>query len=551
MASNKSIREEFIKVCFNRSKDFSVSLNDNLIDHVNNIISSSKESQPITDSLNNPVFGSGKYNTAQNYTSYELENDTLNWPLWLALFNDSWVFKRAIEKPAQDMINSGFTIIGSEDYSKVYKQYKKFKKSLIDLLKWGALFGGSIAVIMLDNCEDSDYAKPINKEKLKSGIMKLYVTDRWYGVSVTTTNTVSSMKDIDFGKPEEYMITFGDGKSIRVHHSWILRYEHRTAPNLIKNGQLQGWGYAEGAHILTELKRDDELKNAITVLVQKSNIEVIKMAGMRGVFMGADKTNQEQLTKRLEMVNWGRNYNSLTFLDADDQYEMTGFSGLGGLSDILQQNMWMIAAALDMPNVLFGDLKNGFSADQDAMTRYAETIKNRCEDFYRPILQKFLKILFIKFDIKGECSFEFNSLIKNKENADKVTAISQLTGALQTLNNIGVISKFQIASGLRDYMDKDIISIQFTEEQLNKLKYEEEMEIIGVYKKYNKAAPAFDNEENDQRHSLIPNIPNHNSNEEFESDNNDNEQPLGEFNAESEIPAEPISGGNTEYEDEE
>ena len=81
----------------------------------------------------------------------------------------------------------------------------------------------------------------------------------------------------------------------------MLRYENRTAPQLIKCGQLQGWGYAEGSHILNELSRDDQLKSAITSLVNKSLIEVVKMSGMRGVFMGADKGNEEQLTKRLEI----------------------------------------------------------------------------------------------------------------------------------------------------------------------------------------------------------------------------------------------------------
>lgn len=547
-----ALKDDFIQASLkDNSRLASFALSTTLIDTNERIKNIAKDSVVIGDGVNNPVNGSGKYNTAQNYSTYDLENDTMNWTLWLALYNDSWVFRRAIDKPAQDMINSGFTILGEEDYTKVYKAYSRYKKQLIELLKWGALFGGSVAVIMLDNCQDADYGKPLNKEKLKTGRIKLYVTDRWYGVGVVNTDTVENMRDIDFGKPKMYNITFADGKSYQVHHSWVLRYEHRSAPNLIKNGQLQGWGYAEGAHILNELKRDDDLKAAITVLVQKSNIEVIKMAGMRGVFMGADKKNQEQLTKRLEMVNWGRNYNSLTFLDKDDGYEMTGFSGLSGLSDILQQNMWLIAAALDMPNVLYGDLKNGFSADQDAMTRYAETIKNRNDDFYRSVLQKFLKILFIKYDIKGELAFEFNSLVKKQENKEKVESIQGLASTLQSLNTAGVISKYQMAVTLRDYMTKDIISIGFTEEQLNKLKYEEEMEIIGVYKKYNKQAPSFGSNENELGIAISEPT---NSDLSFESDEPSNDMPMGEFDAgkDIEIPdVEATAGGSMEYEDEE
>jgi len=84
------------------------------------------------------------------------------------------------------------------------------------------------------------------------------------------------------------------------------------------------------------------LKADITSLINKSLIEVIKMAGMRGVFMGADKENQEQLTKRLEMVNWGRNFNSLTFLDRDDEYQQHDFGGLAGLADLLENNIILL-----------------------------------------------------------------------------------------------------------------------------------------------------------------------------------------------------------------
>ena len=247
------------------------------------------------------------------------------------------MFRRAIDKPAQDEVNCGFTLFGDLDFSKAYKSFGRYKSDMIRLLMWGALFGGSVAVMMFDTVPDEEMQNPIKLAKIKGARMRLYVTDRWYGVSTEGSDTVSDMRDIDFGKPTMYNITFADGKSFRVHHSYVLRYEHRTAPQLVKTGQLQGWGYAEGAHILNELSRDDQLKSSITSLVNKSLIEVIKMSGMRGVFMGTDKGNEEQLRKRLEMVNWGRTYNSLTFLDKDDEYEQREFSGLTGLAQLISR----------------------------------------------------------------------------------------------------------------------------------------------------------------------------------------------------------------------
>lgn len=467
------------------------SLSDSIENTLEKINKSVKDSKPIKDGYSNSLRMEGDLDVQESFTNYGFSNDTLNYPLWLALYNDSWVFRRAIDKPAQDEVNCGFALHGKEDYTKIYKAFDRNKSEITQLLMWGALFGGSIGVFMFEGISDEEMAKPLTRDKIKGQRFKLYVTDRWYGVAADTVNTVDDMKDVDFGKPKYYTITFANGKCITVHHSYVLRYEHRTAPKLVKQGQLQGWGYAEGSHILNELSRDDQLKAAIQTLVAKSNIEVIKMKGMRGIFMGTDKGNEEQLRKRLEMVNWGRSYNSLTFLDTDDSYEAHPFSGLAGLADILQQNMWMISSALEMQGVLFGDLKNGFANDQDAMDRYAITIRNRCEAYYRPVLYKFLKILFIVYDIPGAVDFTFNSINQKAENKDRVDSINTYASMLNTLVSNGVISKYQMAKSLQDFMEKDVITIQFTDVQLNRLKYEEEMEILGVYKKRGKEEPSF------------------------------------------------------------
>ena len=437
----------------------------------------------INDAYGNTVTSSGTDDKIQSFASYGFSNDTLNWSLWLALYNDSWVFRRAIDKPAQDMVRSGINLsLDNEKIATVLDEVKKQRKSLIELIQWGRLFGGSVAVVMFDNYNDEDYSKPLNITKLKqSKNMSLYVTDRWYGC-VQSDETVTSMNDDDYGKPMYYTITFANGHQIRVHHNYILRYEGRTAPKLVKNGMLQGWGYAEGTHILNELARDDQLKAAITSLVNKSLIEVIKMPGMRGIFMGADSTNEQQIQKRLEMVNWARNYNSLTFLDKDDEYQEHGFGGLGGLSDLLEKNMWLISAALEMQGVLYGDLKSGFSNDENALERYDETINNLNENYFRPCIHKLLSIIFKKHNITDEVSFEFGTLVKKQQDKDKMESIASFQQLLSTMLSDGVITLKQYAIAIKNYAEKGIIDLGLSDEDIEKLddKMDEEMENIDL-----------------------------------------------------------------------
>lgn len=428
-----------------------------------------KNSKAINDSYGNKLASIGTDDKVESFTNYGFSNDTLNYPLWLALYNDSWVFRRAIDKPAQDEIRCGVTLQGEFDKTNVTKLLKACRFDMIQLLQWGALFGGSVAVMMFDGLEDADYAKPLNKEKIKkSKVIRYYVTDRWYGVS-PSSETVTNMEDLDFGKPKSYDITFADGKTMTVHHDYVLRYEHRVAPKLIKNGQLQGWGYAEGSHILNELSRDDKLKSSIQSLVDKSLIEVIQMSGMRGVFMGADKDNEAQLKKRLEMVNWGRTFNSLTFLDKDDSYTMNRFDGLSGLSDILEKNMWLISAALEMQGVLFGDLKNGFANDNEALERYDETINGRCESYVRPIYEKLLRVFYIMCGIDEPVEFTFNSLMMKQKNEKAMEDMKSFVELGTVLLNAGVIDTKLFAQAMNRYARDDVVDFGLTDEVIKNL----------------------------------------------------------------------------------
>lgn len=459
-----------------------ITLTDSVEETQSKIADAAKNSVAVKDSYGNSLLSIGTDDKVESFTNYGLSNDTLNWTLWLALYNDSWVFRRAIDKPAQDEIRAGITLVSTQgtDFTQVYKDLQRYRSDFIQLLQWGALFGGSIACLMFDNMKDEEYAQPMRIEQIRQAkTLRMYVVDRWYGVA-PSDGTVTNMASLDFGKPKYYDVTLADGHTVRFHHDFVLRYEHRTAPKLIKNGMLQGWGYAEGSHILNELTRDDKLKASIQSLVDKALIEVIKMDGMRGVFMGADQDNENQLRKRLEMVNWARTYNSLTFLDSNDDYQEHGFSGLSGLADILQNNMWLISSALEMQGVLFGDLKGGFSQDEEALERYDETINNRCENFLRPVYTKFLRLLYAIHNIDEGVEFTFNSLVMKKHDDELMEATFKFVDLAQKLLDSGVIDTSEFAKALQLYTTKNVVDFGLTDEKIDKLKENMSEELEGI-----------------------------------------------------------------------
>ena len=461
------------------------SLSTNLADHVENLENDCKESKPMKymmDAFGNEALGIGKNDKIASFNNYGFDNNPLNYYLWTALYADSWTFRIAIDKPATDMARSGVIIENKTDKKDdIDKMFKLYTNDLANLYRWGALYGGSVAVMMFDGLKDADYRKPLNKEwlKKKKPTMKLYVTDRWYGCATDASRTVSKMTDPDYGKPMKYRIMFGNGHELTVHHSFILRYEHRVAPNIVKNGQLQGWGYPEGCHILNELSRDDNLKASIQSLVNKSLIEVIKMPGMRGVYMGSKSEDATQLEARLGMVNWARNFNSLTLLDSDDEYQEHSFS-VGGLADLLNTNFRLVAAALEMTGVLYGDLDGGFSADTIAYERYDETIANRKDAYAKQVVQKLLSIIFIINDVDEIPDFSFKSLLSTKQDKDKVEALKAFTDLVGDMMDKGLLTPKQAAKAMQMYSTKHIIDFGYTDEIVEQLSNEAEESIEGI-----------------------------------------------------------------------
>lgn len=440
----------------------------------------------IQDAYSNSLLGIGGKDKTEQFTKYGFQNSTMNYLFWMTLYSDSWVFRRAIDKPAQDMVRQGIELIldkNEDKTDKIQKRLNSLRSDIIELFMWGRTFGGSVLVLLTDKVSLNQMYQSIDKfinDKVIDDKSKFraYVTDRWYGVQ-SSAEIVTKLSSIDFGKPEYYTITFTDGKSFRVHHSWVLRYEHRLAPKLIKKGMLQGWGFAEGNHIINELNRDEKLKNSIQSLIDKSLIEVIKMSGMRGIFMGADKDNYNQVQKRLSMVNWGRNFNSLTFLDSSDDYEMNTFPGLSGLSDILEQNMWQVAAALDMQGILFGDLKGGFSNDEIALTRYNEVIENLNEAYARPVFTKLLELFYKLEGIEQDVEFKFGSLVTTSD-ADRFDNTNKLGSLLSSGINDGYITTRLAAETFKKYAQQIGLDIDIDDkylEELDKLSKEEDEDL--------------------------------------------------------------------------
>lgn len=420
-------------------------------------LESSISNVPIKDGLfTNNVMKTGSADFAGSAGQYDLYLITYNRYLITSVYNANWVFRRIIDKVAQDMWSAGIDINASTDPSNlklVYRKLNRLKSELIYAQQQARLYGGAASLIMVDDGE-TDLTKPLNLYNIKKGAkIRLQTTDRWYGVE-PSSELVTNYRNIDYNTPKYYTFMIGQEGSIKVHHSRVLRFINRKAPRIIQQ-LLQGWGLSELEHIYQELLNHDNTKANAASLVSKALLEIVKISGLRGIMSGLSMGNTQQeavLSGQIAGINNFRTSNNLVFLDTADEYKQEAYS-FSGLSELLTTQKENVAGAAEMPQVLlYGDTKGGLTSDSPAeMEFYAQTIRGKQDSDIRPVLDKLLPILFkvSGLEIPKDLDYEFESIAGMPQDK-KINMLTTTVSTVTSLIESGLITK---ETGLKEILE--------------------------------------------------------------------------------------------------
>lgn len=447
------------------------------------------------DSYDNSMMLLGDSDTMSQFDSYSVMGLLYNWYLWTAMYVSSWVFARAIDKPASDMIRNGWKIKidfkeketiesvregniikvkkidKTEDvYSTFYKKQKGFIQSLIHANALARLYGGSVAGLIISGEKAEDYEKPLISIK-PDAKLRLIVADRWQNV-ITSPTMVKDIGSEDWNTPDSYTIRTDNGDTYKLHHSRVLRFTNGTAPTLIQR-MLIGWGIPLGVRIFNEVNRDEKMKNMITSLLAKQSLEIVQTAGMRAYSNGTLTAEQEaRLDAKLELINRYRHFNSILFLDKDDVYTRQEGSAVGTLAQLMDSNSRFVAGAIPMPQVLlYGDQQKGLSGnavddmrlyEDDLMTQRHEKLLNQILKLSRWILM-WMQVDFDDIDITFNSSISYTK----QELIDKSKAMIE---TYQSLKNLGIYDEIMIAQELKDAQDDLIFGTALTDEKMEELR---------------------------------------------------------------------------------
>jgi len=446
------------------------------------------------DSYDNSALLLGKSDTFSEYDTYSVQGLLYNWYLWTSMYMSSWVFARAIDKPASDMIRNGWkiklefkdtTIIESkregdtvkakkvdktsEVYGTFYKKQKRFIQDLIQANKLARLYGGAVAGLIISGETEAEYEKELTSIDEKA-VMRLIVADRWQNV-IPSPNMVKDIASDDWNMPDAYTIRTDSGDVYKLHHSRVLRFTNGTAPTLIQR-MLVGWGIPLGVRIYNEVNRDERMKNMISSLLAKQSLEIVQTAGMRAYANGTLTPEQEaRLDQKLELINRYRHFNSILFLDKDDVYTRQEGSAVGTLANLMDSNSRFVAGAIPMPQVLlYGDQQKGLSGnavddmrlyEDDLMTQRHEKMLNQIMKLSGWILLQ-MKIEYVEMDVI------FNSSISptTQEIIDRSKAMIE---TYRQLKDLEIYDVPMIAQELKDSQDELIFGSALTEEKMEEI----------------------------------------------------------------------------------
>lgn len=353
-----------------------------------------------------------------------------------AMYRTSWIIRQAVDCAAEDMTRAGIEFEGTltpdqiSDLDAAMLDFQVWQR-LCDTARWAQLFGGCIAVMLIDG---QDVSTPLNLDAIGEGTFRgLLVLDRWM-VQPTLTDLITDMGP-ELGLPKFYQVT-GDAKALslaKIHHSRVLRMDGLPLPyyqSLVENG----WGESVIENIHDRVLAYDSATMGAAQLSFKAHLRTLKIQGLRDI-VATGGPSYEGLIKTIEFMRFSQTNEGMTVIDGTDEFDTHSYS-FAGLSDIILQMAQQLSGALQIPLIrLLGQSPAGLnsSGESDLRTYYDDVIRKQEQKLRRP-LTRLVDVMCrsLAIDLPDDFKFKFRPLWVMKETEKAEIAerdVATITGA--------------------------------------------------------------------------------------------------------------------------
>ena len=411
--------------------------------------------------------GAGSQHDQSTYSANYLSRNRL---LVESMYRSSWVVGQIVDVVADDMTREGINMRGlqsPEDAEEINQELDRLQvwDKLNKTIKWSRLYGGAIAVMMIDG---QNVSTPLNINTVAKDQFKgLIVLDRWM--------VVPSLEDLVteygpyYGMPKYYdVITDSVGLcNQKIHYSRVVRmdgvelpYWQAIAENL--------WGQSVIERLEDRLTIFDSATLGAGQLVYKAHLRTYKVKGLREIIAKGGRL-YDALVKQIQQIRQWQSNEGMTLMDAEDTFETHQYS-FTGLDNLLMQFGQQIAGATGIPLVrLFGQSPAGFSATGESdLSNYYDNINQQQEGRMRTPLQTLLAVVSLSKlgkALPNSFKFDFASLwqIDEKVKADVANTVAQ---AVTTVEESGLISRKTALKELRQSSEVTGIFSHITDEEI-------------------------------------------------------------------------------------
>lgn len=389
----------------------------------------------VADSFQNfaASLGYGASNLASAST-YGFNPISRNRQLLDYMYRGSWLVKQVVDAVADDMTREGIVVESDIPPDEIDKLHKYMGAKLIwprinKTLKWSRLYGGAIAVIMINGQKPDT---PLKIETIgKDQFDGIKVFDRWM-LWPSLSELVTDLGE-DYGNPKYYDIV-SDAKTeprMKVHHSRCIRIEGVELPYWQKISE-NGWGLSVIEPLYDRLIAFDSASQGAAQLVYRAHLRTLKIEKLRELIAFGGEGYQA-VVQQMAMIRLMQSNEGLTVLDSTDEFETHAFA-FGGLSDIINTFAQQLSGAAQIPLVrLLGQSPAGLNSTGESDIRnYYDSCNAQQEARLRQPMSRLLDIchrsLFGK-ELPEGFNFSFAPLWQLNDE-QKATIATTLTTAI-------------------------------------------------------------------------------------------------------------------------
>lgn len=347
------------------------------------------------DGWSNEASGHGTSRDRRTLTRYgvDIVTDLEAMQLW----RSEWLAAKIIEERAREIFRRGYEIKSEGADAKklaavlTRAQELELDKRFVLAEQYRDAYGGAAIFGAMDGALDA-LDTPLDETSITS-VKAFHVLEPRELWPLTYYTDLLSPK---FGLPETYQLmplTTGRGQSSLkqsvIHESRLLIFVGPRVSRMTQPGQRESWGDSKLSRTKSTLA-DYGLSwgSAATVLAEFGE-GVLELDGLDEILK--EDGGQTLLQRRIDAMALGRSALGVTVVGGGDKYTRTNTT-LGGMSDVLAQQAYVVAAAAGYPiSVLLGMVHGGLSTgDNDVRTWYAKLDAERNAET-KPLLEQALR----------------------------------------------------------------------------------------------------------------------------------------------------------------